>query len=225
MIYFLLIMAVLGGAIIARLIKGTNPTNLGLLLAFSGSYLLGVTLFDLLPISYSSLGQNTGLWIVIGLLLQLILDFLTKGAEHGHIHLEKEDFSFPWLLFIGLSIHALIEGFPATLDQNLLMAIIIHKVPVAVILALFFLQSGYKWSTALSFMALFALMSPIGSYLASETDMFIRFADQINAMSAGIFLHVATTILFESSRNHQFNLKKLIVIIAGFLFAFMPQYL
>jgi hypothetical protein len=37
----------------------------------------------------------------------------------------------------------------------------------------------------------------------------------------GIFLHISTTILFESSENHRFNLIKFLVIILGAGLAFM----
>jgi hypothetical protein len=39
------------------------------------------------------------------------------------------------------------------------------------------------------------------------------------AVVIGIFLHISTTILFESSENHRFNLQKFVVIILGTLMA------
>ena len=66
-------------------------------------------------------------------------------------------------------------------------------------------------------------MSPLGSFVAIERAEILPYLDRINAISSGIFLHVATTILFESSRDHRFNLKKLIAIIAGFVLAYLPQ--
>jgi len=38
-------------------------------------------------------------------------------------------------------------------------------------------------------------------------------------VAIGLLLHVSTTILFESSQNHQFNLIKLIFVIAGMALA------
>jgi hypothetical protein len=43
-----------------------------------------------------------------------------------------------------------------------------------------------------------------------------HFFNIILAMVVGIFLHISTTILFESDENHGFNLKKFVVIILGF---------
>jgi hypothetical protein len=39
------------------------------------------------------------------------------------------------------------------------------------------------------------------------------------AVVVGIFLHISTTILFESSENHRFNLIKFVVILMGAGFA------
>jgi len=46
------------------------------------------------------------------------------------------------------------------------------------------------------------------------------YKDELNAISIGIFLHVSTTILFESSKDHKFNLAKLSTIIAAIVIAY-----
>jgi hypothetical protein len=40
-------------------------------------------------------------------------------------------------------------------------------------------------------------------------------APKIMAIVIGIFLHISTTILFESSSNHRFNFMKMVVIVIG----------
>jgi formate/nitrite transporter FocA (FNT family) len=42
----------------------------------------------------------------------------------------------------------------------------------------------------------------------------------ILAVVVGIFLHISTTIIFETSENHKFNLLKLVSILVGCAFAF-----
>jgi hypothetical protein len=39
--------------------------------------------------------------------------------------------------------------------------------------------------------------------------------DRMIAIVIGIFLHISTTILFESNNTHRFNLYKLFVIVCG----------
>lgn len=215
MVYFLPFIAVLLSFGFVRLIKPKQNNQIKLLLAFSGAFLLSLTFFDFLPEIY---GQNntrtTALFILIGILLQIFLEFFSKGAEHGHMHFDLTKKKFPLVLFLSLSIHALIEGIPLQ-TGDMLMGILVHKVPVAMLLSLFFLNSKLKLRTTFIFMVLFALMTPLGSFLASETNLISNFGLQLNALAIGIFFHVSTVILFESGKDHSFNLGKLAVIILG----------
>ena len=193
------------------------------MLAFSGAFLLGMTIFEMLPRIYNS-PQNArqiGLFIVIGILLQICLEFFSKGAEHGHVHIDKNESRFPWVLFISLSIHSLIEGTPVHGHDHLLYGIVIHKIPVAIILSTFFLKSKLKLQSVLLFLVLFSLMTPIGTWLMEANIGLNKFTGQITAIAIGIFLHISTTILFESSEGHKFNLVKLSVILFGVILAYL----
>ncbi|MEZ4779257.1 MAG: ZIP family metal transporter [Flavobacteriaceae bacterium] len=191
------------------------------LLSFSGAFLLSITLFELLPEVFLEQENNIGLLIMLGILLQIILDFITKGAEHGHVHIHANTLQFPWLLFLGLSIHSIIEGFPITENNDMLLGVIIHKIPIAVILSAYFISTGYSKKVTLLFLTLFALMTPLGSFLSEEVYFLKPFATEINAIAIGVFLHVSTTILFESSKDHKFNLLKLSTILVGVLLAYL----
>ena len=186
-----------------------------MILAFSGAFLLSVTLFELLPEVFEEHSKNIGLYIMGGIFLQIVLDFFSKGAEHGHVHIHDAKKQFPWLLFISLSIHALLEGSPVTDNHSMFLAVLVHKVPIAVILALFFHQSEYPKYVSIVFLFLFGLMTPLGSYMSVELASLKAYTTEINAIAIGVFLHVSTTILFESSKDHKFNLAKLISIMLG----------
>ena len=161
-----------------------------------------------------------GLYIMGGILLQIVLEFFSKGAEHGHVHIHSDSGSFPWLLFISLSIHALLEGFPIMSNQSMLIGVIVHKIPIAIILVLFFNKANYNKVTIIIFLLLFGLMTPLGSLLSSELEVLREYETIINAIAIGVFLHVSTTILFESSKDHRFNLTKLLSIILGVVIAY-----
>ena len=45
----------------------------------------------------------------------------------GYIHLNKNTTVFPWLLFLSLSIHSILEGIPIKVHDHLIYGIIIHK--------------------------------------------------------------------------------------------------
>ena len=127
------ILTVFIGYIFVLVFKPSKQKNLKLLLAFSGAFLLSITVFNFLPEVYNSNNSQTiGLFIMIGILLQIILEFFSKGAEHGHVHLNKNETAFPWLLFISLSIHSVLEGLPVEAHHNLIYGIIIHKLPISI---------------------------------------------------------------------------------------------
>ena len=217
MSYFLLIFSVFLGVILVLIIK-PNKNLTRLLLAFSGAYLLSVTVLHLLPEVYTVDANFTisGIFILAGIILQSILESFSKGAEHGHIHIHTDGKKFPLLLFVSLCIHAFSEGLPIhSADQNLLWAILVHKIPIAIVLTSFLLQAKYSKKIIVSFLLFFSLMSPLGVLLGEKVIFFSNYKTEITALIIGVFLHISTIILFESTENHKFNLKKFAAIVLG----------
>lgn len=193
--------------------RGARATQL--LLSFSGALLLSVTIFEFLPEVYRAYSPVIGLLIMGGVLLQVILEFLSKGAEHGHAHRHKEKDNFPFLLFLSLAIHSFMEGFPISSNFHLLLGIVIHKIPVAIVISTFLLKSDLSRGKVAMFLIVFALMTPLGSVFDQYIITSGTAVHYINAVVIGIFLHVSTTILFESSKDHSFNWSKIFLIILG----------
>lgn len=221
MVYFLPILSVFIGYFISLLLKPSSSLGFKLLLSFSGAFLLSVTVFELLPEVYRSGTSEVGLFIMGGLLIQILLEFLSEGVEHGHVHHTKTDQRFPLVLLISLSIHSLLEGFPLHENENLLHGVFIHNIPVATVLSTFLINSKIGKYKVILFMFLFGIMTPLGSFLQSYLDLSETIEAYINAVVIGIFLHVSTTILFEASKNHTFNASKLAVIVLGILLAYL----
>lgn len=221
MTYILLILGVLLSFGFVYIVKPKNKENFKLLLAFSGAFLLALTIFELFPSVYEKSDSKTiGVFIMLGILLQIFLEFFSKGAEHGHVHLDLEKTNFPWLLFVSLSIHSILEGFPIEKHDTIIYGILIHKIPIAIILSIFLLNSKIKMANALFFMVLFSLMTPLGNYIATNFEFASKFYAPITALVIGVFLHISTVILFESSEGHKFNLRKLVVIMLGIVIAY-----
>ncbi len=222
MTYLLPILGVLLGFVFVFITKPKKEENFKLLLAFSGAFLLALTLFELFPEVYEVSDSKTiGLFVMLGILLQIFLEFFSKGAEHGHIHLNHEKSQFPWLLFVSLSIHSLLEGLPLEHHSTIIYGILVHKIPIAIILSIFLLDSKIKLINAVFFIFLFAMMTPIGTYLAANFEFIQDYYAPITALVIGVLLHISTVILFESSEGHKFNLRKLIVIILGISIAYI----
>lgn len=227
-IYILLFVIPFLGGMIHFLLKRSNRLFLKLLLSFSGSYLFCISVLHILPEIYKGPTNNIGLYILGGFFFQILLEFFSEGIEHGHIHVHKHaTVSFPLTIMISLCAHSLLEGMPLPqmFHQNdsfnsFLAGIVLHHIPVAFALMSMLIESKVSRITSVVCLAVFALMSPLGagiSYMlnASLVADLAVYSDRLMGIVVGIFLHISTTILFESSENHRFNLYKFITIIIG----------
>lgn len=224
----------LSGLSIFLLRKTDNKVRLKLFLAFSGSYLFSISIVHILPELYHGQENNIGFYILIGFFFQILLELFSEGIEHGHVHIHKHaSASFPTTVMLGLCIHSFLEGMPLAQNSvhthsdthgSLLMGIVLHHIPVAFALMSMLLESKIKVSTAIICLLLFAFMAPFGALVSNVisenlvADLSLYF-DKMMGIVVGIFLHISTTILFESSENHRFNLYKFAVILIGALLA------
>jgi len=220
-----LISSVIIGVLFSKLFL-RNKHNSKLLLTFSGAYFLAMTVLEILPQVYGhpSADDNhhsIGLYVLFGVVVQYILETISKGVEHGHIHLHKKE-QFPIGIFSGLFLHSIIEGIPvATSDSHDFMwAIFVHNIPVSMILYSSLSQHTPSYFKRFLFMTLFALAAPMGYFLGKHT-IISNYSLEMSAIVSGIFLHISTVILFETNEGHQFNLKKFGSIIVGFILAYI----
>lgn len=226
--YLLPLLSVLLGYGIAISLRPAAKKNLKLLLAFSGSFLLSLTVIHLLPEVYEAGGSHlskqshnhhTGIFIMVGILLQIILEFFSKGAEHGHVHGHGKLTRMPWLLFTSLCLHALLEGFPVSYHHELAFGIAIHHLPIAIILTTFFLNAKLGRVSLFVFMLCFALMTPLGTFVSDYFPVLNEYYTEITAVVIGILFHISSTIIFESSEGHKFNITKVLMIVLGVVLA------
>ncbi|RUA29215.1 MAG: hypothetical protein DSY76_03495 [Bacteroidetes bacterium] len=216
--------------------------NLRLLLAFSGAYLLSVSFTHIIPNIFSGQGNAfLGYFVLLGFFIQLFLEFLSSGVGHGHDHHDDHNHGIqisPMALLLGISLHAFFEGMPfahefhnhAHLQDSLLIGIVIHKIPITIVLTSLFINAKYSVRKTMVYMVIFALASPLGSLISSfgaehisiDIDTYYKI---IMALVVGIFMHISTTILFESDTNHHFNMRKMIVILVGVAIALLSKLL
>ena len=219
----LLFASVIAGAIVVEVFKPKKGRNIQLLLTFSGAYLLAISLLHLLPELFANNPtEKIGIFILGGFLIQILLEYFSQGIEHGHFHKSNV---IPFSVLISLCLHALLEGVPLGGDLQehthnaLLYGIVLHKMPVAIVLMTCFLQSNMKKSRAYILLFLFAIMAPLGVYSGNIFGALSFYHNEILAIVIGIFLHISTTILFESTDGHRFSFTKIITIIVGTLLA------
>lgn len=232
----LLVASVLLGGGLSLLGKGEQLRKyLPLLLSFSGAFLLGIVALELIPEYFSEKTGQPGLFLLLGFFVQLLLENLSQGVEHGHIHAQKKaSFGFGLQVMIGLSVHAFLEGIPLgsggeghghvhAAGEQLIWAIVLHKLPAAFALGLLLRASDYSLRFRLACLFIFAAMSPLGAWLGHVLLLSATWHHNIMALVIGSFLHISTTILFEadSRRHHQISWEKLLVVIAGMLLSYL----
>lgn len=222
----LFLLTVLGGAL-PLIFQRTNERYVNLLLAFSGSFLFGVTTLHLLPESFAELGERAGIFILLGFFVQLLLQRISHGVEHGHVH-HTEGMSHTLTpIFIGLSVHAFLEGVPlgfnyqqeATLP-SIFLGVITHKIPEAITLSGILVVSSISPKARWGLVILFGLVSPLAACLAGYYGQHFQAISSlliyIIPVVIGSFLHIATTILYESgTRHHELSKQKMLSVVLG----------
>lgn len=206
-------------------LAGKVKNAIKLLLSFSGAFLLAICALHILPDVYESHTENVGLFVLLGFLFQIMLEFYSQGTEHGHAHYHGHAKKIPLGIVVSLCIHAFFEGLPfgfhEAAHESYLLGIILHKMPVAFVLTSLLIGHQLKKSITFILLALFALMPALGSLVVGYTDVIADYYPYVMASVLGMMLHISTTILFEVSENHQFNRIKFTSVILGFLSAYL----
>ena len=168
-----------------------------------------------------------------GFFLQLLIQRATHGVEHGHAHIHphEQGHGIPVMgMLAGLTLHAFMEGLPlgfnyrsAATNPSLYLAVGAHKLPEAMLLGIL-LQSVYSKRKTLFFLLLFSLITPCAAVLATKLGAhygaMARTVTALIPVVAGAFIHIATTIFFESgTRQHLLTRRKVAAMIGGVLLA------
>ncbi len=241
----LLISTLLAGLAVL-LIPKLDLSKFKLLLSFSGAYLFSITVIHILPELFHEATnlRLTGVYVLAGFFLQMILEYFSSGVEHGHMHLDHdhghshEHRHLPYSIFISLCLHSFLEG---TLlmhpfhthahegAQTLLIGLILHKIPESfalISILIFGLKNRY---IAIGLLIIYSLCSPAGliasNLLFHELKVDETIFQFLFAIVAGNFLYISTTIFFETSPDHKFKISRLAVLILAAVMAIMAEIL
>jgi zinc transporter ZupT len=227
-----IILLFLSVAVSTLVVLWINPNQkwVNNMLYFSGAFLLAMAFTQIIPEIFSGEHKTyLGLFVLTGFFIQVAIEYLSGGVDHGHHHADSHDHHTitPWALLVGISLHAFFEGMPFSghfsehehAGDLLLWGILIHKVPIAIVLVSLFMGAGYSRTKTIIFLLIFALAAPLGSLMSHIGGYFIhdveRYYEVIMALVVGIFFHIATVILYEGDKSHTFNLKKFITVVLG----------
>ena len=237
---FLFVITVISGYL-SLFVKPGKILQQKLLLAFTGAYLFGIAILSLLPEIFEHKSSYSGIFIILGFMFQLVLEFFSEGIEHGHQHLHSNQHhhnhknNIPLGLMLGLCTHALLEGLPilkfsSTGEPEVILAMLfgisVHNIPISLTLVQVLQECGIKQNKIWLMLFVFALFTPLGlglSYFFNEylSGISPQIHTYLLSIVVGIFLHISTTILFETSESHRFNLQKFGVIQLGMLFSLL----
>jgi zinc transporter ZupT len=234
--------------LLVYLVPKNNNSNFKLLLVFAGSYLFAITVIHILPELYrQNLGlELIGVFVLAGFFLQQLLEYFTSGIEHGHIHSSDAHHGHhhdhhhhsvsALVLLVALCIHAFLEGGmlaetslgPIYGMNAILLGIALHRAPAAFALMTVLAFQLHSRNKALPHLIVFSLAAPVGlllsTYLARHEILSATGLIYLYALVCGNFLHISTTIVFESSPEHKFNAKKMAVAGFGALLAIGVEY-
>lgn len=220
MIIILLILSVAVGVVLGKYF-GNREKFAKNLLILSAGFLITICLNEVFPEVYHSADSNIGIWVIAGVLLQMFLENLTKGFEHGHFHHHSEQGILPIALIVGMFIHAFIEGIPLANEAKVLspylQGIIFHNLPISFILGAFLFKNKKFSTNSWMIIALFALASPMGMLLGRYFNP--NLLPYFLAIVGGIFLHISSVIIFESNKNHNTDWQKIGLVILGVVLA------
>lgn len=214
--------------------RTTEPGHISLLLAFSGAFLLGITVLHMLPELYEREAGHPGLWLLAGFMLQVVLEFFSHGIEHGHIHAKGHGhgrFAVPATTLASLFIHSFTEGMPFADprvggDVPFVVGVLLHKLPMAIALATILQRSGTGIGRSWAVLACFAVAAPLGvlfGHLFGDA-LGEGFLSAALAVAIGMLLHISTTIIFEATPDHRFNIRRFITVLAGVALAVLSMH-
>lgn len=231
-----LIVPILVTGLIAFNIK-VQQTGLRLILAFSAGYLFAISIIHMLPEAFAQGDVKlVGLFIVLGFCLQLVIDTFSTGIEHGHVHLHSHDCHthLPFGIIIGLMLHSFLEGLPiydlnapqnSNINYQLILGLGIHNLPITIAFVTLLKEHGGRAGKNWFLLLLFSVMTPLGylsSYILQSVGLnnYEMYSQAAFALVIGIFLHISTAILFETSEHHKYNIRKVIVMACGIVLAY-----
>lgn len=212
--------------------------HLRLVLAFSAAYLFSLSIIHMLPEAFEgSEARTAGLVIVVGFCMQLLIDTFSTGIEHGHVHLHSSECHthLPYGIVIGLFLHSFLEGLPVydagnhkagAVNYQLILGLGIHNLPITLAFVALLKEHERQRARSIALLIAFSMMTPLGylfSFFLHNVGLsnYENYSRMAYALVIGIFLHISTAILFESSDQHRYNIQKVLVMAAGIVVAYV----
>jgi zinc and cadmium transporter len=178
-----------------------SERNLRWGVGFGAGLLIGTSLLEIIPTAMDLAGEHAMLFVLLGFvgffLIEKVAGVHPPECPDGEPH-----FHFSMATFVALCLHALLDGmviglglhFSEAFGLVIFVAILFHKLPLAVSLAGVFL-AGSKRRNAVIQMLIFALATPLGllATVAFLGEIPEEVMGAVVAISAGFFIYLGAT--------------------------------
>ena len=185
---FIVLLTTLVGGALFHVLGKRGIHDLSHFMAFGGAFIIGMSFLHLLPEAFAATSK-AGLFVLLGFVVQIFLEFLSKGIEHGHHHPHRHTDDchdkpvlrrIPWLAFLSLALHAIFESMPVIdhghthhghvhgplaldmIDWSLVSGLVLHIVTVALVLMGMMIGEHVAEKWAWGLLALFGLCPSLG---------------------------------------------------------------
>ena len=231
----------------------STPIILSQMTGLAAGFLIGAALLVALPEGFevflhSAEGQErqfgwaqpafiAGLAVLGGFLMMLILEGLGFGHDvheehhdhshdHGHDHINHPEGNNAKSLVVGLSLHALMDGFAIgaayalgelVLSMQLALVILMHKFPAAFSLSAYSLHERHNKRRSMGDLVLFALATPLAILLSGPLFSVVdhSYIGLMLLFSAGSFIYVATVDVLPNIHVQDKSRETLWLVLAG----------
>ena len=208
MLIFYLIVAtvtVLFGAAIA-IYYNDKQVEFQIIFGFTAGIVLGFVLlliFHLALVDWHPIHVDYSIILLMwcGFLLIWLLEFIMRRVQDRIENQEESKKSLIWgvhISLIGLSIHAIVDGFNLSVAAKapedgivLALGVLLHRLPVATVITAA-LRTRYGISHSLLHLSPLMIAPIIGAILGErlQQGIFMEFSDYLTAFAAGTLIHV-----------------------------------
>lgn len=219
-------------------ISRTQQRHFGIIFGFTAGAVLGIVLMLMMHL-YTEQGTSTIFVMWGGFLLISALEYFTRRRENA-THTQTKNLSLD-LTLLGLSIHSLTDGFnlviaerEAALGGMLVLAVLLHRLPVATVMAAALHKQHSEKSSEKSagntFIRIIGRLTPlmagplVGALLGEQLlqGTFKELTEYLTAFAAGTLLHVVMDE-FRAREPRTSRIAQMVFII-GFILTFCAIY-
>lgn len=220
--------ASLVGSLIVLLKKKITKNFLFYFIAGGAGFVLAAAIFDMIPEALK-LSTRAPIYIILGFFLIHFFEHIFSSHFHfgEEIHPEKIKKATAWSILLALTIHTFLDGVSISTGFNItpllgftiFAAVILHKIPDGFTVASVMLASGRNKMGALAASLILCFSTIAGSLWAAT---FTKHLGVLLGISAGVFLHIATTDLIPEIVEQK-KLRFSLMIFGGVVFYYLTR--